>query len=241
MRHPAGPEIQAYLDGELAAADAATLALHLDGCARCTALAGDFRARAGTLALALHAVDRTEPAHWRARAARPLSHRATARRTMPLPLRRAAVVLLAAAGAAAAGIVGREAITRRSEAPGAGDVATRPARAPAAAGVFMPLAGDSIAIVIEGAGPAARVRVRASGRADVGVNVEGGSATPRFRVDARASRIRVDLRGGGGLVIVDVPAALRSGEVRSGGRVVVRFETGRIDPTAAESGVPLGS
>jgi anti-sigma factor RsiW len=236
MTHPAGARIQAYLDGELSPADADALGRHIEACPRCTALIARLRERAAALSLAVRTIDAAGPAAWRTRAA----DQPVRRGAHPRGFRRAAIILLAVSGAAAAATLGREAVVRRAATAEAGDAAAFTDAAPPAAGVFMTLRTDSAEIVIEGAGLDARVRVRAGDRADVSVSVEGGAGAPRFRVDERAGRVHVALGGGDALVSVDVPARLRAGVVRSGGRVVVRIREGRIEPLeAAGAGIPL--
>jgi anti-sigma factor RsiW len=236
MTHPPGARIQAYLDGELSPADAATIARHVEVCERCAAVAARLRERGAAFTGAIGTVDAIEPSAWRAR-----EERDVVRRSLPPGLRRAAVILLAVSGAAAAAVGGRELIARRADAADPGAAATPATSAAPAAGIVMPLLGDSADVVIENAGTGARLRVRVGDRADLSVNVEGGAGAPTFSVDERAGRIDVRLDGAA-TVTVDVPATLRAGVVRAGGRVVARITNGRIEPpAAAAAGIPLGS
>jgi len=235
MTHPHGARIQAYLDGELSAADDATIARHVEACERCAAVAARLRERDAAFAHAIGAVDADEPSAWRAR-----GEPQAVRRPLPRGLRRAAVVLLAVSGAAAAAVGSRELLARRATTADPGAPTTPGTTAAPMAGILMPLLGDSADVVIENAGPGARVRVRTGDRADVSVNVEGGASAPTFSVDERAGRIDVRLDGAA-TVTVDVPATLRAGVVRAGDRVVARITNGRIEPPdAAAAGVPLG-
>ncbi|HSR41039.1 MAG TPA: anti-sigma factor [Longimicrobiales bacterium] len=202
--HPANGELRAYLDGEAGSEDARRIGRHMEECAPCGVRVSELRSAEADVSRALVALDPAVdiPAA-RARVRRRLAGagRGT-RRLVGSPLARAALLVLALAGGAAAAIPGSpvrawlgaawERIAGDSPAPApAPDAQEEPA------GVRVEPAAGAVRIVLLGAGPGTRIRVRVV--ESPGAAVFAGPGT-RFRsgpgsVEARlqGDEVRVEI------------------------------------------------
>lgn len=237
MTHPDEGALQALIDGELPPGERAAAEAHLRSCPPCAdALAALRRDRDRASAL-LGLVDAAPPVlaaqaafHRRRRgAARPL---AGLREALP----RAAVLVLVVAGAAAAAVVPGSPVREWVGALGAPEreVLPEPAApappapaaaepAPAAKAVSLAPAEGRIRVVVTGASPELRIRVRLAPVERAEVTATGAAAGARFRT----SPGRLEVVGAGpGELVVHLPAAADAAFVEVDGRVLAAKEAG---------------
>ncbi len=253
--HPPLDALRAFGDGEAPAAEARRTAAHLEGCTDCRARLAGLRAlrdeirQATTLAPPLGAWERIAA---RRAAGEELilpvgdAVDAAAPRRRRLPLRRAAVLLLGVAGIASATVPGspvrawlRGLVSGESDAPAAPapvSPAPPPAALPAAdappvaenapeAGLGVAPVEGEVRVVVSGAGPALRIRVRLGDAPVAQVRGRGAAAEASFA----SGRGRVTVTGAraGELEVVLPRAADRATLTVDGTRFVV-LEDGRM-------------
>jgi hypothetical protein len=248
--HPPLDALRAFGDGEAPAADARRTAAHLEGCTDCRARLAGLRAlreeirQATTLAPPADA--------WERIAARraageelilpvgDIAHAAPRRR---LPLRRAAVLLVGVAGIASATVPGSpvrawllDLVGTADDAPAAPapvspvvippatDAPPPPENAPEAGTGVAPADGE-VRVVVSGAGPALRIRVRVDDVPFAQVRGRGAAAHAAFA----SGRGRVTVTGArAGELEVVLPRAVDRATLTVDGTRFVVLEDGRI-------------
>ena len=233
MTHPGEGALQALIDGELAPGPRAEAEAHLRSCGECAELVAQLRMEGARASALLGLTDVAAPvlpaqlAFQRRRRGRLAGFR------QALP--RAAALVVALAGVAAAAVVPgspvREwvegiGIAERPEAPEAvapppAPVTPAPALAPKA--VSLAPAEGRIRVLVTGASPELRIRVRMADAPRAEVLATGAAASARFRT--APGRIEV-VGAGPGEVVVHLPSSAGAASVEVGGRVVAAVEDG---------------
>jgi anti-sigma factor RsiW len=238
--HPTEDSLLAFADRATTASSGEEISRHVEACAACAAQLEEIHALDSTLQSALLVLDAREPAEWREGASRKTA-RVRPLKVAPGPahsaarsitrLQWAAVALICIAGIAS----GMPLLRRyRYAATEARAIAARPTDSVTTAAVIVPT-GDSVAVIVDGAGANSRVTLT---RVDVpmaGVRVDvTGSLSPAFSPDS--STVSVSLRGRTAAVHVTVPGQVRQARVEVNGRVVARFNGTAVVPAAAREG-----
>jgi hypothetical protein len=238
MTHLGEGDLQALVDGEPAAGSPAAKA-HLRSCSACADALARLRLDTERVSALLGVADHAPPMlaaqaefHRRRRGGAPRAA-ASGRRA----LARAAVLVLAFAGAAAAAVVpgspvrewvGGLGAAERDAAPGPVPeappvVEAEPALAPKA--VSLAPSEGRIRVVVTGADPGLRVRVRITDQPLAGVTATGEAARARFRTGP--GRIEI-VSAGPGEAVVNLPASAEAASVEIDGRVVAATEGGAL-------------
>jgi hypothetical protein len=248
MTHPGDGELQALVDGELPADARAVLESHLRACTACAAELARLRLDGERTSALLGLADVPAPIlaaqaefHRRRRAGRGMRAAGAVRRALP----RAAVLVLALAGAAAAAVVPgspvREWVGGLGIAPRAPEPEALPAPSPppvareaepAPRAVSLAPVDGRIRVVVTGASPELRVRVRLTDAPLAEVTATGAAAGARFRTAPG----RIEIVGAGpGEAVVHLPAAARA-HLEVNGRVVAALEGGVLRALAPRAG-----
>jgi anti-sigma factor RsiW len=235
MTHPGDGRLQALLDGELATTERNEVERHVAACEGCAAEFGRLRVANERLVALLGLADEPPPML----AAQAAFHRRRRRSTtagIRAALPRAAVLVLALGGVAAAAVPGsplREAIEsltlrdRPGETPEA-HAPLPPVAAPPAVdddavkAVSIAPADGRIRVVVSGAAPELRIRVRLTDGSRAEVTAYGAASGSRFRT--APGRIEV-LGSGPGELVVHLPAS-SAAYVEVDGRVIAARERG---------------
>ncbi|HEX7051814.1 MAG TPA: zf-HC2 domain-containing protein [Longimicrobiales bacterium] len=230
--------LQALLDGELDAVERAAVATHVEGCTTCGAELDGLRAAAVRLSNALRRLDVPAPVDraWARLGQRRAAERAAAVRRALL---RAAAMIVGCAAVAAAALPGSPVRAWIGEVWGGAaeklaepTVAPAPAvpvqaPAPGPAGVSILPSQGRVRILIEGAVPETRLRVRLTSGERVAVYVYGASGA-RFRTGAD----RIAVAGAGpGEVRIEVPSSLANATVEVDGRLLVAKDGAQLRST----------
>lgn len=237
MTHLGEGELQALVDGELPAGSPAVEA-HLRSCSACAEALAGLRLDSERVSALLGLADAAPPmlsaqAEFHRRRRGVPRAAATGRRA----LARAAALVLAFAGAAAAAVVpgspvrdwiGGVGAAERDAAPEPMPEAppvltTEPAIAPKA--VSLAPSEGRIRVVVTGAAPELRVRVRITDRPLAEVTATGEAARARFRTGP--GRIEI-VSAGPGEAVVHLPASAEAAFVEVNGRVVAAKEGGAL-------------
>ncbi|MGH7477299.1 MAG: anti-sigma factor family protein [Longimicrobiales bacterium] len=233
MSHTQEGTLQAYLDDQLRPEEQRAVAGHVDTCARCATELELLRRASERFSAFMALLDapapRLEPARlvergqWRRRTL-------VARRTLA---RAAAVLVFLTAGALAA--MPGSPIRRWAEdawqtlfgeaaAPAAPATVEQPDLRPAS-GVAVRAADGAVRVVIEGAPPETRVRVRFVAGDVASVGAAGGAVTSRFTTGPGTIRVQ---GGDPGDLVVELPETVQRASVELNGRLLVIKEEGRL-------------
>lgn len=228
--HPTDGELRAYLDGEAPAEDAGEIRRHLEGCAPCGSRAEELRSAEGLVSKALEGLDPAIDAEEaRAQVREKLAGGGARRWTRPAArwsLARAALLILALAGGAAAAIPGspvRAWLGEALERIGGESPAPTPASGEAElAGVRVEPSAGAVRVVLLGAGPGSRIRVRLVERTAAAVFAGRGT---RFRTGPGSVEARLE----GDEVRVEIPRAALRATVTVNGSVFFRKTTEGVE------------
>lgn len=236
--HITDEQALAFIDGALSEVERTRAAHHARGCVQCAARIRDAEQLDTAFRAAVDVIDAREPRHWARDTQRrmiPAASAGASRRRGPNQsrvslghLRWAAVALFCVAGLASATLWR----TANSSNP-RGAAKSAPAAAPSLnrTGVVIP-AGDSIIVIIDGAGVGSLVKVVRDAQRHDGSYVEvSGASAPAFRSDGGV--LELTLGGRVAEVHVTVPAGLRFGRVDANGRYIVRLDGDRVEPPSA--------
>lgn len=227
--HPTDGDLRAYLDGEAPAEDAGVIRRHLEGCAPCASRAAELRSAEGLVSTALEGLDPAIDAEGARAQVREKLAGGGRRRTRPAArwsLARAALLILALAGGAAAAIPGSpvrawlgEALERIG--------GESPAPAPASgedelAGVRVEPSAGAVRVVLVGAGPGTRIRVRLVERTAAAVFAGRGT---RFGTGPGSVEARLE----GDEARVEIPRAALLATVTVNGSVFFRKTTEGVE------------
>ena len=255
MTHVDEGTLQAYLDGELGAAERSGLMRHVASCGSCSGALEELRAAALELSLALGHLEPAAPAGTayaavrQAAAHRPVSIMPAAgtARYARRALARAAILVLGLAAAASAAIPGsplrewllstlRDMRAEETTAP-----AVRTPAVPAAermAGLAVAPVNGVVRISVTGAAKECQIRVRLVEAEVASVYAIGAAADARF--ESGAGRVEV-IGAGPGEVRIDLPASAQNAVVEVDGRAVASSAGGELrvlapaaDTSAAE-------
>jgi anti-sigma factor RsiW len=228
MEHAAEGTLLELLDERLPRPELRALRGHVAQCAGCSADLDRLRRLSATFDAAMALLDPAPPTRtaWASvRRRRRAGWRAGSRRV----LARAAMLVLGVVGIASATLTGwplRRWIGERlgstaaapstpTDPPPPHAGAAAPAPPDAVAGVEILPADGPVRIVLQGADPALRVRVRLTGGESVEVSGTGAAAGARFRTGP--GRVTVT-EAGAGEIVVSLPRAVRSATVTADGR-----------------------
>lgn len=223
----------AFVDGALAEGEWTRTDRHVRQCRACAARIQDVRALDAAFTAAVDLVDAHEPRRWRREEPRRVvatagRFGAKSARVSLVHFRWAAVALLCVAGIASAALW-RTANSKRARAT----ITPVPVAARSAnrTGVVIPT-GDSVIVIIDGAGVGSLVKFVRDSQRENGSHVEvTGASSPVFRSDG--GMLTLSLDGRVAEVRVAVPAQLRVARVDVNGRSIVRLDGDRVEPTAA--------